>query len=239
MKQIERVAKPDCWTDEKLNGFYSNLRDSHGDIRPRWTNTCLDENGVSRIRLALHGMSNECCAYCGKKIQLNEMDVEHFLPKETFEYLAYCWENYLPSCKSCNQTLKHNFIPNSLKNRLLKDVEIDFLPDFETYNKEEILGNCNDRLIDPSFDEPSEHLEFNPINNSYSRTTEIGAFTFLTFFHNEDFANKINNISLAVKDLINGGHNDPYGFIQEHFIKSYGYEFYYSAYYEFWANFYD
>jgi hypothetical protein len=90
MKAIVRAEQPDCWTDVKKIGWYANLRDEKGRIRPRWLTTCLDEEGISIIRKTLWEMSDECCAYCGKHLKLSEMDVEHYLPKEAFAFLAYC-----------------------------------------------------------------------------------------------------------------------------------------------------
>jgi uncharacterized protein (TIGR02646 family) len=253
MKAITRLAQPDCWTVRKKVDFYSNLRDNNQDIRPRWLNTCLDEDKKSKIRTTLLEMSDSCCAYCGRKIKLEEMDVEHFLPKEAFPYLAYCWENYLPSCNPCNQSVKRDFVPKSLENRLLKDFDIDpFAPkdatqetlkinllaqiaDYECFDKNIILKNCQDRIIDPSFDNPSDHLEFNVLLSGYEGLTDIGEITKSLFF-DKNFADDLAAISNSIFDLINGDHIAPWDFIQEHFIDRFGYEFYYRAYYDYWSD---
>lgn len=252
MNVITRLAQPDCWTAKKKVDFYSNLRDRNNEIRPRWLNTCLDENDKSRIRTTLLEMSDGCCAYCGRKIKLEEMDVEHFLPKEAFPYLAYCWENYLASCKPCNQYIKRDFVPQSLKNRLLKDTDIDnFIPrnvvqenfknslllqitDYENFIKSVIFENCQDRIIDPSFDSPSEHLVFDVLSG-YEGLTNIGKITKSLFFE-ESFAKELAKISKSIFDLINGGHATPWEFIEEHFISRFGHDFYYRAYYEYWNS---
>jgi uncharacterized protein (TIGR02646 family) len=257
MNVITRLAQPDCWTAKKKIDFYSNLRDRNNEIRPRWLNTYLDidRNKKPRIRTTLLEMSDSCCAYCGRKIKLEEMDVEHFLPKEAFPYLAYCWENYLASCKPCNQYIKRDFVPESFKKRLLKDINIDkFIPknavqetlkanlstqlaDYEYFDKSVILENCQDRIIDPSFDNPNEHLKFDVLSG-YEGLTDIGKITKSLFFE-ENFADDLANISKSIFDLINGGHAAPWEYIQEHFISRFGYEFYYRAYYAYWKPFFN
>lgn len=48
------------------------------------------------------------CAYCGKKLEYKEMQVDHLIPyqRERFgkysEEEIWCFENYMPSCRRCN-----------------------------------------------------------------------------------------------------------------------------------------
>lgn len=171
MKKIRRLPPPDCLNNEikksktKKIDFYENLRDANGKIQPRWNTTCKEGGKISKIRLRLLEMSENVCVYCGVKIDNVDMDVDHFLPSSKFPYLAYCWDNLLATCKRCNQNIKSGFFPDSLKSK--KIIEDILLSDFEhdlIYDKANILNNIakNDRLIEPSFDNPEEHLAFNP-----------------------------------------------------------------------------
>lgn len=47
------------------------------------------------------------CAYCeADTAVVAHGDVEHFRPKDTYWWLAYCVDNYTFSCQICNQTYK-------------------------------------------------------------------------------------------------------------------------------------
>ena len=66
-----------------------------------------------RVRLNVWGKYDHKCAYCGKKIDYTEMQVDHIVPKRRGyddEYLSEVGikrgedtiENYLPACRKCN-----------------------------------------------------------------------------------------------------------------------------------------
>jgi hypothetical protein len=70
----------------------------------------------------------------------------------------------------------------------------------------------------------------------YEGITDIGKMTQSLFF-DESFAKTLAAISKSIFDLINGGHDAPWEYIEDHFISRFGYEFYYRAYYEYWKAF--
>jgi hypothetical protein len=52
------------------------------------------------------------CAYCEAATSaVAHGDVEHFRPKSTYWWLAYCYDNYAYSCQVCNQTFKGDRFP--------------------------------------------------------------------------------------------------------------------------------
>lgn len=55
---------------------------------------------------------NGHCAYCGKTIAYDEMQVDHLIPqrlKEKYgEDKIECFENYMPSCRRCNHYKRGN-----------------------------------------------------------------------------------------------------------------------------------
>lgn len=54
------------------------------------------------------------CAYCEAPTSVvAHGDVEHFRPKSTYWWLAYCLDNYTFSCQICNQSFKGNLFPVS------------------------------------------------------------------------------------------------------------------------------
>lgn len=47
------------------------------------------------------------CGYCeGKASHVAHGDVEHYRPKTTYWWLAYCYDNYVYACQICNQSYK-------------------------------------------------------------------------------------------------------------------------------------
>lgn len=47
------------------------------------------------------------CAYCEAPTSVVAFgDVEHYRPKSSYWWLAYCYDNYLVSCQLCNQRFK-------------------------------------------------------------------------------------------------------------------------------------
>lgn len=53
------------------------------------------------LKAALYAMTEGHCAYCQKAIE--RATVEHVRPKSLFPTLAYCVDNYLPTCTECNE----------------------------------------------------------------------------------------------------------------------------------------
>ena len=59
------------------------------------------------------------CAYCEALTSVVAFgDVEHYRPKSSYWWLAYCYDNYLASCQLCNQRFKKNDFP--IQNRKMR-----------------------------------------------------------------------------------------------------------------------
>ena len=235
MNRLKRLPPPPCLDnsieENKMRKieFYKNLRDKKGHIRPRW-NTAFKE-----AKLQLLKMSNYFCAYCGDRIDEKSMDIDHYLPKEHFGYLAYSWINYLPSCKKCNQSVKQSFTPKSIKGKKIIDLvlqeefEYDYIFD-DSYTVHQIT---QDRLIDPSYDNPEDHLEFNPEFFFYEAKTRIGELTNNKFFAHKEVAEKYEEISNHIKDLV--FYNNPKKVVTD-FLSLHGFEYVGLKFYEYWLN---
>lgn len=72
------------------------------------------------VRGALYAMHGWVCAYCQRELPDNDRgDVEHFRPKkggdgathDGYWWLAYAFDNYLLSCRTCNSNIKRNRFP--------------------------------------------------------------------------------------------------------------------------------
>lgn len=221
-------------SEDNKRKFYLDLYNNNNEVKPRW-NT-LRESGIKVVREYLLDMTNRSCAYCGKRISDSTMDVEHFLPKCEFPYLAYCIDNLLPSCKVCNQNYKGNFIPIEIKSKkiiekcVMNSQEYDYI-----YNKEQVLNElCSQtRIIEPTFDIISEHLEFDPEFFLYTTKSNIGKETNKMFFDKSEFIELLEKMSNVVKYIVkgNGSNNDE---IINALIELEGYEVYYRRFYEYW-----
>lgn len=61
-----------------------------------------------KTREAVYDKYNGHCAYCGKKIEYKEMQVDHLIPVQRERWKKYseeeieCFENYTPACRRCN-----------------------------------------------------------------------------------------------------------------------------------------
>jgi uncharacterized protein (TIGR02646 family) len=207
MKQIIRDAEPiSFFKGEKKIEFYQDLRDDKGKIRDRWNLPTYKKDLVE----VLLRMSRGECSFCGTKLGESNLDVEHYLPKEQFPYLSYCFENYLASCKPCNQNRKRSYYPRSLesrKDKLGESVLVGHIEgiNIEAYNKQALLTNTSDRIIEPSFDNIQEHLEFSPETTNYRAKTNIGIETNRMFFNHSEVLIFLQKISSQVMKMIQEG----------------------------------
>jgi hypothetical protein len=132
------------------------------------------------------------CAYCETVISSNQPgDVEHFRPKgrvvdDNFRpirvkyarwdeidhpgyfWLAYCWENLLPSCIDCNRYRRHGSTADDgsgKADRFPVDGNHAYIPGEEA-NETPLLINP----ADPAAEPPEVHLEFLPDGRIKART---------------------------------------------------------------------
>jgi uncharacterized protein (TIGR02646 family) len=246
MNKVHRLAPPDCLNNRiedskiKKRKFYNELIDNNGKIKPRWNTACKEGGEISKIRQTLLEMSNNTCVYCGDKIDNTSMDIDHYLPSSKFPYLAYCWDNLLASCKICNQHSKSDFFPKSLigitivENILSNQFQHDFI-----YDKEHILNNIaqDDRLIEPTLDDPEEHLEFNPVFYFYEAKTKIGKLTNTKFFSHKEVAEKWEQLGKFIQQLIINSQDEKAALeTLKYFIKFNGNEYVCLNFYHYWLK---
>ena len=61
-----------------------------------------------KVREAVYQKYDGHCAYCGKKIESKEFQLDHLIPKQREQFKRYtedqieCFENYMPACRRCN-----------------------------------------------------------------------------------------------------------------------------------------
>jgi uncharacterized protein (TIGR02646 family) len=159
------------------------------------------EDFYKRYMSYLHRLFRGKCAYCEEKLSGQPGDVEHFRPKGRvcdaefhqvminhpkwgsmphpgYYWLAYDWDNLLPSCADCNRFRWYD--------KEMSGGKADRFPvkgphayDPDGLSKEKPL------LIDPSKEDPTRHLriEFDSVTESiiYRAKTDEGETTIETF----------------------------------------------------------
>ena len=142
-----------------------------------------------RTREALLELFHNKCAYCETKLTAPEVqaDLEHFRPKQGarapdtnmrehlhYAWLAYEWDNLLIACGNCNRRQKTS------DGRLVG--KADYFPvDGSRAPLLSTVAECREKeralLIDPTFDDPAEHLRFDGESGTIAALTQKGKVT--------------------------------------------------------------
>ena len=97
----KRVQLNERLIEQKKNGVLD------GPSTQKW-----DASIWKKAKAQLLRESRNKCAYCETPVTVTAYgDVEHFRPKSVYWWLAYSYENYLPSCIVCNQQFKKDAFP--------------------------------------------------------------------------------------------------------------------------------
>jgi hypothetical protein len=150
------------------------------DNKDKW-----DTNIWKQAKEQLLNESNQKCAYCESPTTVIAYgDVEHFRPKSVYWWLAYSYENYLPSCTVCNQRFKKDFFPlldktvqwkgprvtatmtDDKLQELAAKLTVDPINDADGLPLNEFIDHMNSEyalIINPYFEEPAEYLAYEPI----------------------------------------------------------------------------
>lgn len=224
------VEKPklndqDGWNDLVLKANAERLaliKAFRNSARPQ-----VDDGLYKKYKAYLLVVFNDKCAYCESLITDTQPgDVEHFRPKGRvvgpdfkpikakyrkwgeidhpgYFWLAYDWDNLLPSCIDCNRYRRHDAEGAGKADRFPVEDEIlrARLPGQE--RRERAL------LINPCKIDPSEHLEFLP-DGKIEAKTPAGSETLAIFGLNvreqlvRQRARAHRQATRLVKDFVNG-----------------------------------
>ena len=135
----------------------------------------FNSNRWKPAKKQLFAETGDKCAYCEAPTSVVAFgDVEHYRPKSSYWWLAYCYDNYLVSCQLCNQKFKRDAFP--IQNRKMRGPVIrrnttdayitsktgtiapnplnqDEVDDFIREHKQE-----RPLLLNPYFDDPVEYF---------------------------------------------------------------------------------
>jgi uncharacterized protein (TIGR02646 family) len=119
--------------------------DDQAKAKALWKNK--NKTTFGKIRKILKEMASglERCMYCEDS---HGTDIEHFWPKSKYPARAFDWLNYLLACSTCNSNFKRTQFP--------------------------LDGNDAPLLIDPSVDDPHDHLQLSPSTGKYVSVGDKG-----------------------------------------------------------------
>lgn len=148
---MRRVLRKDLATKtlaylEAQSKRVQEAKDPSGEVAVRWKRA-RSTKSFQPVRDELSRMSHgrDRCMYCEDSLGT---DIEHFYPKASFPERAFVWDNYLLACRHCNSNQKRDAFPLDAAGQPL--------------------------LIDPSVDEPRDHLTFSPSTGEFRAKTEKG-----------------------------------------------------------------
>lgn len=135
------------------------------------------------VKAALRSLSQGKCAYCESKINVvGAREVEHYRPKGGIEgvadhpgywWLAHAWDNLLPACIDCNKSKRQHIVTADMTREQVEDLLLRRpSKSFGKKNQFDVKGvrasngssdlEAEDALlIDPTIQEPTEHLTWN------------------------------------------------------------------------------
>lgn len=134
----------------------------------------------SDVKVALRQLAGGNCAYCESKIgAVGAREVEHYRPKggitnlaghPGYWWLAYRWDNLLPTCRDCNKSLRQHIVAVGMTEAQVlmlqgKRAAASFgkANQFDIRGTRAVGSGCSltledPLLIDPCRNDPSQHI---------------------------------------------------------------------------------
>lgn len=208
MRALKHTSAPGQFSEgedgkpaERANWYLDIYKSDGKTIKDRWNSVDQDQNGESSIRRWLVGLSNGMCAWCEAKLAKG-WHVDHWLPKTSFPKVCYYPDNFLPACPSCNNR-KDAIVPRGLEGVTVVDPAIvNENPGSIPFQKDKIYPTLSDRLLDPSHDEPDQHIEFIAAAIAFRGVSQQGIFTVNKLLSSKDYATCLGKHHDWVRDLV-------------------------------------
>ena len=119
--------------------------------RRSWKGAAVERAGVKDALFRI-ATGIERCMYCGDS---RGTDIDHFEPIKLAPLRTFDWGNHLIACSSCNSNAKRDAYPCDQYGRSL--------------------------LVDPSFEDPADHLKLALTKGTYTGKTDKGCVTVKVF----------------------------------------------------------
>ena len=163
MRRLQRLPLSDGTVRvlEQRTAKVTAADDPAAEAKRLWNSK--SNRAFDEVRAKLRKMASglERCNYCEDG---QGTDIEHFYPKAQYPKKAFTWENYLLACSHCNSNQKRSLFPTTADDEPL--------------------------LIDPTVDDPLEHLALTPSTGRYRDRGEKGAASIRVFGLNREVLEK-------------------------------------------------
>lgn len=140
MRRVVRVAL-DADTQGRLDALSQRVA-THptpkAEAERLWNQKASGTFDAVRTTLETMAAGRARCMYCEDD---RGTDIEHFYPKAMYPHRAFSWGNYLLACGHCNSNLKRERFP--------------------------LDANGAPALLDPTVDDPTQHLAFLPTSGEF------------------------------------------------------------------------
>ena len=173
--RVKRDIHPNFYGQKKRTFETELLLNQWRIIRGEIQKHTFNSNRWKPAKEQLLAETTSKCAYCEAKISMVAFgDVEHYRPKSSYWWLAYCYDNYLASCQLCNQRFKKDAFP--VQNRRMphpiiwSDMSDEFIaviigtiaPDPLNQTEVNAFIRLHEQerplLLNPYFDDPIEYF---------------------------------------------------------------------------------
>lgn len=134
------------WTEALNNAInsYGSYNKVPNDIK----NNLLSHYRHKDIQKELFESSYYKCAFCEcKPAESGNIEVEHFAPKSQYPDLTFDWDNFLPSCRKCNEA-KSDF--DTISHPIINPAKVDpeTLLTYGFLRIHPIKGTSNEKLAE-------------------------------------------------------------------------------------------
>lgn len=167
-------------SDKVQKAFDKNIKDEEHSSKSAYNDGNTDDK--DSLKWTLKQIYYEKCAFCESDIKHEIGDIEHFRPKNknknkikkcdnsySYYWLAFSWDNLIPSCSRCNGKKSNCFDIDG--ERVTYDIQ-DNLKDLHNktkdYNKIE-----KPKILHPEHDKFEEKIEFRKEGRIYSTDKQV------------------------------------------------------------------
>jgi uncharacterized protein (TIGR02646 family) len=202
MIKVNRPVAPPFFESAKLKKLVEDLwKHYEKDTQQRMK---FRTDLLKPIRKDLSAVFQNKCAYCETKIGItSDFDLENFRPKNVtvgssgylphhYFWLAYDWNNLLPSCQVCNRHKRSLFpLTDESKRAKVGDTGSQLLAE-------------SPLLLDPCYDRPEEHLIFKENGLIEAKSLRGSATIELLHLNREPLVHARQNAAVMFKSKLQG-----------------------------------
>jgi uncharacterized protein (TIGR02646 family) len=174
---------------EKAIAFFTDANNYANDVKMTKEKFTFEVYKDPELAAAMEAAMGRKCAYCESDFaHVMPKDIEHFRPKSEitsggttlqpgYYWLAGEWENLLVSCVDCNRARNHEVPGQPTKVKLGKETQFPLSDEQRRVRARGAVGpeDTVRLLINPSVDEPGDHLTFGEDGLIHPRPDANGA----------------------------------------------------------------